>query len=93
MTSRVLFVFSCRDVAERASDYLDRDLSLRSRLQFRLHLFLCRDCRRYIDQLGRMPALLRSSLKRTAAMQPAAEEQLLAAVRARAEASSLARDA
>lgn len=93
MKTRAPFVFSCRDVAERASDYLDRDLSLRSRLQFRLHLFLCRDCRRYIDQLGRMTALLRGSLDRTAAMPPATEERLLAAVRARAGASSLAGDA
>ncbi len=84
-------MFSCRDVAERASDYLDRELSPWSRLQVRLHLFLCQDCRRYIDQLRKMAALLRRSMEQGAAVEP--EERLLAAVRARAGSSSVVCDA
>jgi anti-sigma factor RsiW len=57
-------MLSCREVTERASDYLDRALPLRQRLAVRLHLFMCQHCRRYLRQLravvialGRMPEL------------------------------------
>jgi anti-sigma factor RsiW len=75
-------LISCRDVAERASEYLDQELTWRSRLQVRLHLFVCQDCRRYVDQLRATTALLRRSLRRSAEMAPRNEVQLLAAVRA-----------
>jgi hypothetical protein len=41
-------MLSCREVTERASDYLDRALPLRQRLAVRLHLFMCQHCRRYL---------------------------------------------
>lgn len=57
-------MLSCREVTERASDYLDRALPLWQRLAVRLHLFMCQHCRRYLRQLravvtalGRMPEL------------------------------------
>lgn len=78
-----MMLISCRDLAERASDYLDRDLPLRSRLQVRLHLLLCENCRRYLDQLRATVDLVRRSLGQ-AAMPADSETQLLAAVRARA---------
>lgn len=42
---------SCKDITEHASDYLEHHLSLRQRLGYRLHLFMCVNCRRYLDQL------------------------------------------
>ena len=41
---------SCKDITEHSSDYLDRNLSLVQRLGFRMHLFMCVNCRRYLDQ-------------------------------------------
>ena len=40
---------SCKDVTEFLSDYLDGALPMRQRLAFKLHLLMCRDCRKYLD--------------------------------------------
>lgn len=42
---------SCKDIAEHASHYVDRHMPLHKRLGFMLHIFICVDCRRYIQQL------------------------------------------
>jgi len=44
-------VLSCRDLANHADRYLDGELSLRERLEVRLHMFLCKHCSRYVEQL------------------------------------------
>jgi anti-sigma factor RsiW len=44
-------MWSCRQVTARATDYLEHDLSRWERLQFRLHLMMCRACDRYLAQL------------------------------------------
>ena len=44
-------MLSCKEVAQQASDYIDQQYSWRQRLAFRLHLFICGNCRRYISQL------------------------------------------
>ena len=44
-------MLSCRDVADDASDYVDGDLALWRQLEIRIHIFLCRDCARYLHQL------------------------------------------
>jgi len=44
-------MLSCKDLAAKASDYLDGELPLRTRMQIRLHTFLCDNCRRYLHQL------------------------------------------
>jgi hypothetical protein len=41
-------IMNCKDVTEFLSDYLDGELPLRQRVTFKLHLLLCRDCRRYL---------------------------------------------
>jgi hypothetical protein len=41
----------CRDVVRFGDHYLSGDLRGWRRLLFRLHLMLCRDCRRYIRHL------------------------------------------
>lgn len=52
-------MLSCRDVAGVASDYINRDLTLRQRLAVRFHLGMCRFCNRYIRQMRRTVAFLR----------------------------------
>lgn len=42
---------TCRELTELVTDYLDRRLSWRQRLQMELHLGMCRDCRAYLYQM------------------------------------------
>ncbi|MDX1572544.1 MAG: zf-HC2 domain-containing protein [Methylophaga sp.] len=44
-------MLSCKEIAQQASDYIDQQYSWRQRMAFRLHLFICSNCRRYINQL------------------------------------------
>nr|MBS0021936.1 zf-HC2 domain-containing protein [Gammaproteobacteria bacterium] len=44
-------MLNCRQVTDRASDYLDEALPFGERVQMRLHLMLCHHCRRYLRQL------------------------------------------
>lgn len=41
----------CRELVEQADAYLADDLTKWQRIQFRLHLAVCRHCRRYVRQL------------------------------------------
>lgn len=43
---------SCREATRLQSEAMDRPLSLRKRIGLRLHLMLCRWCRRYGKQIG-----------------------------------------
>lgn len=60
-------MLKCDQVAAQASEYLDRQLSPMQRLEFRLHLFMCQNCRRFLKQLD----LLNQSLSQRAFAQPA----------------------
>jgi anti-sigma factor RsiW len=40
---------SCNDIADFLMAYLDGTLPLAQRMNFKLHISLCPDCRRYID--------------------------------------------
>lgn len=44
-------MLKCRDVAARASDYLDKQLDAKISFQMRLHLLMCAHCRRFVRQL------------------------------------------
>jgi hypothetical protein len=44
-------MFSCKDITEHASEYLEKELTFSKRLNMRLHLFMCLNCRRYVKQL------------------------------------------
>ncbi|MFC3677144.1 anti-sigma factor family protein [Ferrovibrio xuzhouensis] len=48
-------------MTEMANAYLDRDLSWSAKAQFRLHLMMCKHCRRYVDQLAKTVTLLRQA--------------------------------
>lgn len=41
----------CRDIEHHASEYLDQTLPPLLRLRIRMHLLICRNCRRYTQQL------------------------------------------
>jgi len=43
---------SCREATRLQSEAMDRPLRLRERIGLRIHLFLCRWCRRYGRQIG-----------------------------------------
>ena len=42
---------SCKDITEHSSDYLDRNLTFVQRMGFKMHLFMCTNCERYVSQL------------------------------------------
>jgi predicted anti-sigma-YlaC factor YlaD len=52
-------MLSCKEVTELATDYLERDLPWSERLKVQVHLWICRYCRRYLDQMRHVTALLR----------------------------------
>lgn len=65
-------MLNCRQVTEQASALIDDELGWAQRLQMRLHLAMCRHCRRFVNQLR----LLRDALGQNA---PASGEPLPAA--------------
>src|SRR5215471_18023078 len=46
-----MIMLSCKELSEKASDYLEGELSAWTRMKIRLHVFLCEHCRRYLHQL------------------------------------------
>lgn len=52
-------MLNCRDVTERASDFLDAQMPFRLHLRIRIHLLLCRACREYVRQLALVSRALR----------------------------------
>jgi predicted anti-sigma-YlaC factor YlaD len=51
-------MLTCRELTEIATDYLEKDLPWRERLAVHVHLWMCRHCRRYLDQMRKVIALL-----------------------------------
>lgn len=43
--------FSCREIAQLITDYLDGSLTLGERIRFQWHLGLCFACRNYLRQM------------------------------------------
>lgn len=54
----------CRDVEQQASEYLDQEQTPLLQLRFRMHLLICRNCRRYTQQL-RLTVMSLKQLKPT----------------------------
>jgi hypothetical protein len=52
-------MLTCRDVTELATDYEEGALSVRKRFEVRLHLVMCRFCRRYLVQMRAVAEALR----------------------------------
>lgn len=53
-------MLNCREITERASDFLDARLPWRERMEVRLHLMMCRICREYVRQMSLVVGALRS---------------------------------
>lgn len=52
-------MLSCKALVARSSEFLDGELGLRPRLSVRMHLVMCRHCRRFIKQMRLSQAVLR----------------------------------
>jgi predicted anti-sigma-YlaC factor YlaD len=68
-------MLSCKELTEIATDYLEQDLPRGKRLSVRVHLWMCRHCRRYLDQMRKVVGLLRRLPKET--VSPDMVERLL----------------
>ena len=44
-------MLTCKEMTELITDYLEKRLSLRKRLLFRMHIGMCRHCRAYLRQM------------------------------------------
>ncbi|MFV2056041.1 MAG: zf-HC2 domain-containing protein [Thiohalomonadales bacterium] len=44
-------MLNCKDVTNKANDYVDRDLSAYNRFKLAVHLLMCVHCRNYVCQL------------------------------------------
>ena len=64
-------MLNCREITERASDFLDASLPWHVRLKVRMHLFMCRFCREYVRQM----ALVVRTLQRLPRQDPSVEMQ------------------
>lgn len=51
--------FTCREIAQLVTDYLDGSLTFSERVRFQLHLGLCFACRNYLRQMKYTIAALR----------------------------------
>jgi len=71
---RLLNVFACRDLTRYANAYLEDELPALTRLRVRVHLLICRNCRRYLRQLRQTIALLGSAFP---ALSPTREAELV----------------
>lgn len=71
---------NCREISERASDFIDAALPWHVRLEVRLHLMMCRFCREYVRQMELIAQTLRRLPLRGPA--PGLDQQLLDRFRA-----------
>lgn len=55
------WVFSCKQIAEKISESMDRKLPLSQRIGIRFHLMMCTLCTRYQEQLFFIRETLRAS--------------------------------
>ena len=51
--------FSCQDIAELITDYLEGSFTVTQRLRFQMHMGLCFACRNYLRQMKYTVAILR----------------------------------
>ncbi|MGH7781564.1 MAG: anti-sigma factor family protein [Candidatus Binataceae bacterium] len=52
-------MLSCKELTELATDYLEKDLRWPDRLRVQIHLWMCKHCRRYLNQMRHVIGLLR----------------------------------
>lgn len=74
-------MFSCKDVSERASALIDKELPLWEVMQLRLHLAMCKGCSAFVRQMKITRAL--TSIAPAVAPAAAEDEAAMAAILAR----------
>lgn len=47
-------LLTCKEVTRLASDIMEQNISLRRRIEYKLHLMICSLCMRYVKQLQTM---------------------------------------
>jgi len=47
-------MYSCKKIADKASDYTEGQLKWHERVAYRFHLLMCKHCRRFVKQFGVM---------------------------------------
>jgi anti-sigma factor RsiW len=52
-------MLTCKDVTERVTAYVERELTWPERVQYWLHLAVCEVCRRYVTQMRTTTSLVR----------------------------------
>ncbi len=45
-------MLSCKDISQLASENFDKTLSPMQRMQFRMHLLMCHNCRLFVSQMA-----------------------------------------
>ena len=53
-------MISCKDISRLVTDFLEGALSFMTRVQFRMHLLLCPDCKCHVEKIGMMTRSLGS---------------------------------
>ena len=51
---------TCREVSDRASEYLDDNISILTKVRVGLHLATCTHCRAYVQQIDLVSSALKS---------------------------------
>ena len=64
------WIFSCRDVTQKVSESMDRDMAFHQRLAIRAHLLVCKFCSRYRKQLLFIRAALQLQEEREGSHDP-----------------------
>lgn len=54
-------MLTCKQLSERATDYLENAVTTRQRLSIGMHLLLCKHCRAYVDQMAKTASLLKAA--------------------------------
>jgi predicted anti-sigma-YlaC factor YlaD len=71
---------TCREVAEQATEYLEKAMPRQQRLGVWAHLRLCPNCRAFLRQLVRTITLARRAAGTADARPPAPEEDRLVGI-------------
>ncbi len=45
-------MLNCKEISERASDYIDKNMSFAQRMQLKFHLLMCKHCYHFVQQLA-----------------------------------------
>lgn len=51
-------MLSCKHIVDLGTDYLDQELGFWKKTEMKMHLLICRHCRRYMKQLKQTIAML-----------------------------------